>query len=332
MQNRTIVGIGETVLDIVFRNNQPQAAVPGGSVFNAMVSLGRTAGRLMPGTRLMMASQAGDDAVAGIITDFMRENHLDTSLIQQDPGQTTISVAMLNDGGNARYEFYRDKGLPAFRTPQIRFQPEDLMLFGSFFAVSEATGRQTRELVQAAREAGAIVYYDINFRRKHEVPPSVIEANIALCDVVRGSDEDIEALYGCADPARVYREHIAACCPRFICTRGAQPTEVVSPGLHRTFPAPEVERIASTGQLQRRFPLRHPAPRLHARTPAGDHRSRLGAARAHGHALLGRCLREPAELCPSGLSALTLILRQLQINLRKNIRRLICKLLIINSR
>lgn len=208
MQNRTIVGIGETVLDIVFRNNQPQAAVPGGSVFNAMVSLGRTAGRLIPGTRLMMASQAGDDAVAGIITDFMRENHLDTSLIQQDPGQTTISVAMLNDGGNARYEFYRDKGLPAFRTPQIRFQPEDLMLFGSFFAVSEATGRQTRELVQAAREAGA--------------------------------------LYGCADPARVYREHIAACCPRFICTRGAQPTEVFSPGLHRSFPAPEVERIAST--------------------------------------------------------------------------------------
>ena len=246
MQNRTIVGIGETVLDIVFRNNQPQAAVPGGSVFNAMVSLGRTAGRLIPGTRLMMASQAGDDAVAGIITDFMRENHLDTSLIQQDPGQTTISVAMLNDGGNARYEFYRDKGLPAFRKPQIRFQPEDLMLFGSFFAVSEATGRQTRELVQAAREAGAIVYYDINFRRKHQVPPCVIEANIALCDVVRGSDEDIEALYGCADPARVYREHIAACCPRFICTRGAQPTEVFSPGLHRSFPAPEVERIAST--------------------------------------------------------------------------------------
>lgn len=46
MQNRAIVGIGETVLDIVFRNNQPQAAVPGGSVFNAMVSLGRTAARL----------------------------------------------------------------------------------------------------------------------------------------------------------------------------------------------------------------------------------------------------------------------------------------------
>ena len=38
---RKAIGIGETVLDIVFRNNQPQAAVPGGSTFNSMISLGR---------------------------------------------------------------------------------------------------------------------------------------------------------------------------------------------------------------------------------------------------------------------------------------------------
>ena len=37
---RKIIGIGETVLDIVFREGQPQAAVPGGSVFNSMISLG----------------------------------------------------------------------------------------------------------------------------------------------------------------------------------------------------------------------------------------------------------------------------------------------------
>ena len=47
-EGRMIAGIGETVLDILFRNGQPQAAVPGGSVFNAMVSLGRTIGRSRP--------------------------------------------------------------------------------------------------------------------------------------------------------------------------------------------------------------------------------------------------------------------------------------------
>ena len=36
-----IVGIGETILDIIFKNDQPVAAVPGGSTFNALISLGR---------------------------------------------------------------------------------------------------------------------------------------------------------------------------------------------------------------------------------------------------------------------------------------------------
>ena len=38
---RKVIGIGETILDIIFRGNQPSAAVPGGSVFNGIVSLGR---------------------------------------------------------------------------------------------------------------------------------------------------------------------------------------------------------------------------------------------------------------------------------------------------
>ena len=32
--NRKVIGIGETILDILFRGDQPQAAVPGGSVYN----------------------------------------------------------------------------------------------------------------------------------------------------------------------------------------------------------------------------------------------------------------------------------------------------------
>ena len=38
---RKVIGIGETVLDIIFRNEQPIHAVPGGSTFNAIISLSR---------------------------------------------------------------------------------------------------------------------------------------------------------------------------------------------------------------------------------------------------------------------------------------------------
>lgn len=38
---RKVIGIGETILDIIFKNNQPHTAVPGGSTFNGLISLGR---------------------------------------------------------------------------------------------------------------------------------------------------------------------------------------------------------------------------------------------------------------------------------------------------
>jgi len=38
---KRVIGIGETVLDILFKNDQPRQAVPGGSTFNSIVSLGR---------------------------------------------------------------------------------------------------------------------------------------------------------------------------------------------------------------------------------------------------------------------------------------------------
>ena len=38
---RKIIGIGETILDILFKNNQAATSVPGGSTFNSMISLGR---------------------------------------------------------------------------------------------------------------------------------------------------------------------------------------------------------------------------------------------------------------------------------------------------
>ena len=38
---RKVIGIGETILDIIFKNNQPIGAVPGGSMFNGLISLGR---------------------------------------------------------------------------------------------------------------------------------------------------------------------------------------------------------------------------------------------------------------------------------------------------
>ena len=243
-----IVGIGETVLDIIFRGGQPQAAVPGGSTFNAMISLGRTLGRKRPEVKLLMVTQTGDDYVGDMVSSFMAENGVSAEAIVRSHGQSTVSLALLDEHNNAHYEFFRDPQLPAFKAPALEFGADDIVLFGSFFAINPETREQARALVRKAREAGATVYYDINFRKNHNAADSLpqIEENIALSSFVRGSSEDIEALYGSADAAKVYAEHIAPLCPNFICTKGARETEVFSPGEQLSFPVPQDTPVVST--------------------------------------------------------------------------------------
>ena len=54
---RKVIGIGETVLDIIFKDGKPTEAVPGGSTFNGIVSLGRA------GVDVTFLTETGDDRV-----------------------------------------------------------------------------------------------------------------------------------------------------------------------------------------------------------------------------------------------------------------------------
>lgn len=279
-----IVGIGETVFDIVFKDGKPQAAVPGGSVFNAIISLGRTAGAAASASvagasvagasaagvsasggtvasstaagcaapRVIMATQMGKDNASEIIIGFMRRNNVETThAICVEGRQSTISLAMLDSRNDARYEFFRDSAMPKFQTPDIEFEPGDILLFGSFFAISPATRLQVRELVARARSQGAIIYYDINFRKgPHGNSPHIkdyIEENCALSTIVRGSSEDIGNIYGECTAAEAYRDHISSLCSNFICTKGADSTEVFSPGLHAIYPVHKIKTLSTIG-------------------------------------------------------------------------------------
>ena len=247
-----IIGIGETVLDIVFKCGQPQSAVPGGSTFNAMVSLGRTVGRLWPDVPIVMVTQMGRDQVSEIVLSFMKKNNVSTEAVKSIEGtQSTVSMAMLDENNDAHYEFFRDSKVPPFEGCDIEFHPGDLVLFGSFFAISEGTREATRKLIMKARRAGATIYYDINFRKSHllDLPAtkSVIEENCALSDIVRGSSEDIGYIYGTTDADKVYSEHISKFCSTFICTKGADSTEVFSSGKKAVFGVDRIETVSTIG-------------------------------------------------------------------------------------
>ena len=89
---RKVIGIGETILDIIFRDEQPIGAVPGGSMFNGLISLGRA------GLNASFISETGDDRVGKRIISFMEQNHVDASNISVYPeAKSPVSLAFLNE-------------------------------------------------------------------------------------------------------------------------------------------------------------------------------------------------------------------------------------------
>ena len=214
---RKVIGIGETILDIIFEDGVPRRAVPGGSTFNSIISLGRS------GIPTAFVSDLGDDRVGAVIQSFMRENHADTSYLALYSGaQSPVSLAFL--GEQTAYEFFRETFPEKYEYAYPEVTSDDLMLFGSYFAVSDKSRSRVATLLEAAREAGAIVYYDVNFRPNHKgdvlrVTGNLLE-NFEYADIVRGSDEDFRVLYGESDAVRVYRNHIRFYTPTFIYTRG----------------------------------------------------------------------------------------------------------------
>lgn len=252
---RNIFGLGETVYDIIFKNNQPQKAVPGGSAFNAIISLGRTIGSLEEnGAEVKFITEVGDDHIGQLTLDFMRQNHVNTACATVNQGSKShISLAFLDEDNNAQYTFYKDHAGVKFESGEQLpvFTSDDIVVFGSFFAINPVIREKTLRLLQAAHDAGAFLYYDINFRKSHiqdipDVMDNLVE-NMRLATVVRGSAEDFGYLYGTTDPREVYDKHIRQHCQNFICTDGAGPIRVFAPAFYEAqIPTQRLDNVLST--------------------------------------------------------------------------------------
>lgn len=257
MNKPRVIGIGETVLDILFKNDQPQKAAPGGSTFNSIVSLGRA------GVPCLMVTETGDDHIGDITCKFLRDNGVSDEFVCRHKGtKSHVTLAFLNENNDAQYTFYKDHASAALDGLTIERMKElmsegDIVLFGSFFAINPAIRPAVRTLLTNARKAGAWLYYDVNFRKTHipDIPDVLpnIEENMRLADVVRGSKEDFEYLYGLTDADSIY-EKVQPFCNRFILTDGARSIRIYTPdkgeGLKakgESFSVEPIETVSTVG-------------------------------------------------------------------------------------
>lgn len=199
---RKIFGFGETVLDIIFKDGQPVAAKPGGSVLNAFVTLGRL------GWNPRFISEYARDDVGALIDSFLTENRVHTGYINRfEDGKSALALAFLDSDNNARYSFYKD-----FPEKRLQYLPDDLdagdiILFGSIYASTPEVRDSVLRFLEMGKSRGALIVYDPNFRKAHlaeleKLKPMIIE-NIGYADIVRGSDEDFRLIFGLEEPADV---------------------------------------------------------------------------------------------------------------------------------
>ncbi len=244
---RKVIGIGETVLDIIFRDEQPIQAVPGGSAFNAVISLGRA------GVSTVFISEAGNDRVGQRVISYLEENGVDASNVCVFPdSKSPISLAFLDDQNNADYIFYKDHPHDRLDFSYPEISENDVVLYGSFFAINPVVRPQVQGFLEYARQRGAILYYDVNYRSSHrndlmKVTSNLLE-NFELADIVRGSDEDFQVMYNKNDADSVYRSEISFYTKKFIYTRGAQPVEVrAEQGFAKQYPVPPTATVSTIG-------------------------------------------------------------------------------------
>ena len=242
---RKIIGIGETVFDIIFRNGQPRAAKAGGSVLNSVVSMGRV------GLPVSFVSEFGKDDVGSIIDDFLIENGVNTSSVHRfEDGKTALALAFLDEKSDAHYSFYQHYPADRLKIRNLVAATDDIILCGSFYAIWQDIRSTFRDLIMSAKKNGAMVIYDPNFRSSHlaelkSLKPMIIE-NMKMADLVRGSNEDFANIFGTGSIDEAY-EAINPYCNVLVYTASVEGVYVRTPSFKGNFPVRKIDPVSTIG-------------------------------------------------------------------------------------
>ena len=184
----TALVIGEALVDIVHQPDGTTVEHPGGSPANVAVALSRL------GTTVGLATAYGDDRLGDLLDQHFADAQV--SLVGDPHGldHTSSALATIDATGAASYVFDLDWSLEAVRP----VDPPLLVHTGSLGAVMEPGAATVVETITALRDT-ATISYDINARPAATgISPELVsrvDALVAVSDVVKASDEDLETLY-----------------------------------------------------------------------------------------------------------------------------------------
>lgn len=239
-----ILAIGEALIDVVITHEQPDfpVEIPGGSPANVALTLGRL------DRPVALATWIGLDERGRLIDFHMYDSSVHVTGASRGASHTSTALARLDENGTASYTF----DLEWAPAPPITVPPTaQIIEAGSISAIIEPGASAVLDALTRGREH-ALVCFDPNARPSIMGEPSAalasLERFIALADVVKVSDEDIDWLTGGASIDEVVDRWLGMGPSLVVVTRGKHGSlAVTSSGLRFTKTPSDVKVVDTVG-------------------------------------------------------------------------------------
>lgn len=224
-----ITAIGEILIDLtqthIDHSGVPHfAANPGGAPANVAVAAKKL------GAETAFIGCVGDDLYGRMLRDTLVRCGVNTDGLQMtDRANTTLAIVMVDEKGERSFSFYRKPGadtqIDAARAVK-NAADAGILHFGSVSLTDPACREAVTAAIRAAKEAGALITYDPNYRASlWESEAAAIEqmrAVLPLCDIVKISDEETTLLCGVKEPEAALEKLTALGVKLAVATLGAR--------------------------------------------------------------------------------------------------------------
>ncbi len=191
----SVAVLGEALIDFIVGDDGAYRPHLGGSPYNVAIGLARQ------GVPVSYLSAFSDDAFGDRLRDYLAEEGVRLPLARRSLWPTSLALVTIDDEGLPNYRLYRE-GIADKDTSYEEIEanlPGDLEVFhtGSL-AITPSQLPKIRRVFELARSRGAVISVDINIRLRASIDTAAYLAGVRsllpVADIVKASDEDIDAL------------------------------------------------------------------------------------------------------------------------------------------
>lgn len=250
-----IVALGELLIDFteagiskngmkLFEQN------PGGAPANLLTVASHM------GYRTSFIGKIGTDMHGDFLKKTLQNEGIDTgALVEDERYFTTLAFVEIDENGERNFSFARKPGadtqLEVSDLDQKLLSDCRIFHFGSLSLTQEPSRGTTLEAVRIAKEAGALISYDPNYRASlwadTETAVAQMKAAIPLADVMKVSDEESLLLTGAGDYDEAADRLLESGLKLVAITLGSKGVLIAMPESRQTVGGFAVDAVDTTG-------------------------------------------------------------------------------------